>query len=491
MALHSLEKRIIMALKDKGEMSLEDLSRETKLSLDHVRRATEWLRLKKLLDVRKESNVKVKLDEEGIKAYKEGLPERKIIKRLKDEGGKIDLRELSKEFDKKEISASLGRLKLKGIVEVRGNEVILIKDTYLDEEKIISKLYGDGKYLEDFNDYEKRILMDLKRRPRFIKEEEEAKFFFKLKEEARNLVISLDKEIDRLSPDLLISGEWRNYSLRPYDVEAPVSLAPMGKKHPLQSFIDEVREIFISMGFEEIEGPLVQPSFWNFDALFIPQDHPARELQDTFYLSNLMAKGSGGEYRSIIAKVHEKGGFTGSKGWGYKWREIEADRLVLRTHTTAVTIEYLAKYKPKKARIFSVGRVFRNEKVTYKNLVEFHQIEGIVVGREVNLRDLMGLLTKFYHKLGLKEVKFWPSFFPYTEPSLQSVVYFDKLNRWVELCGMGIFRPEVTLPFGVREPVLAWGGGLERLVMLKYDIKDVRELYKNDINWLRRLKLCP
>ncbi|MEM4311133.1 MAG: phenylalanine--tRNA ligase subunit alpha [Nitrososphaerales archaeon] len=487
-ALHSLEKRVILTLKGKEELSLEDLRKETNLSLDHLRRAIEWLRLKGLLSIRREVFIKVKLDEKGLKAHFEGLPERIIIERLKEKG-KASLKEISKEFDRDEFSAGLGRLKDKEIIKVDKGEVILLRDSVLEEEVLISKLYH-GRYLQELNEREKKILMELKKRPSFIKEEEEAKIYVKLTEEGKRIDISLEREIDRLNPELLITGKWREYSLRAYDVEAPVSLAPMGKKHPIQRVIDEVREIFISMGFEEIEGPLVQPSFWNFDALFIPQDHPARELQDTFYLSNLESKNSGGDYREIIAKVHENGAFTGSKGWGYKWKGSEADKLVLRTHTTAVTINYLAKYKPHNTKIFSVGRVFRNEKVTYKNLVEFHQIEGIVVGKDVSLRDLMGLLKEFYFKLGLKEVKFWPSFFPYTEPSLQSVVYYGKLNRWIELCGMGIFRPEVTLPFGIKEPVLAWGGGLERLVMLKHDIQDVRELYKNDLNWLRKVRLC-
>jgi phenylalanyl-tRNA synthetase alpha chain len=154
-------------------------------------------------------------------------------------------------------------------------------------------------------------------------------------------------------------------------------------------------------------------------------------------------------------------------------------------------VRYLADKKPDQARVFSVGRVFRNEKVTFKNLVEFHQIEGITVGSRVTLRDIMGLLSKFYDRLGLKKIKFWPSFFPYTEPSLQSMVYNEKLSKWVELCGMGIFRPEVTRPLGVKNPVLAWGGGLERLVMLRYGLDDARYLYENDLEWLRSVPLCP
>jgi phenylalanyl-tRNA synthetase alpha chain len=191
-----------------------------------------------------------------------------------------------------------------------------------------------------------------------------------------------------------------------------------------------------------------------------------------------------------VSKVHKDGGETGSTGWGYKWELAKSKDTVLRTHTTASTIKYLADYKPKDARVFSIGRVFRNEKVTFKNSAEFHQIEGIAVGENVTLRDLMGLLGKFYSKLGLKKVKFWPTFFPYTEPSLQSMVFFEGMNKWVELCGMGIFRPEVTHPMGVTNPVLAWGGGLERLVMLRHGITDIRDLYSNNLDWLRRRPLC-
>lgn len=164
--------------------------------------------------------------------------------------------------------------------------------------------------------------------------------------------------------------------------------------------------------------------------------------------------------------------------------------MVLRTHTTCATINYLAENKPSEARVFSLGRVFRNEKVSYKHLVEFNQVEGIVVGKDVSLRDLMGIQTQFYKKLGLNKIKFWPTFFPYTEPSLQTMVYNDKLEKWIELFGMGIFRPEVTHPLGIKKPVLAWGGGIERIAMLKYGLNDVREFYNNNLNWLRSTPKC-
>ena len=252
---------------------------------------------------------------------------------------------------------------------------------------------------------------------------------------------------------------------RAIDVEAAAPTIFAARSHPLRDVIDEVREIFVSLGFSEIIGNNVQSSFWNFDALFTPQDHPAREMQDTFYLKNAKA--------NTIAKLDQikKVSDAHKKGWNYQWQSDEARRLVLRTHTTCVTIRALADQKHDEARLFSIGKVFRNEKLSYKHLAEFHQVEGVVVGKNVTLRDLMGLQTEFYHKMGIKKIKFWPTFFPYTEPSLQSMIYNEKLGKWVELFGMGIFRPEVTKPLGIKNPVLAWGGGIERIAMLRYGLR--------------------
>jgi len=268
------------------------------------------------------------------------------------------------------------------------------------------------------------------------------------------------------------------------DVEADVPEVFVARTHPLKDTIDEIREIFVTLGFSEILGNMTQSSFWNFDALFTPQDHPARELQDTFYLDGINAKKIGTSEQ--IRKVSE----SHKKNWRYQWDINEARKMVLRTHTTCVTIKHLAENKPDEARIFSLGRVFRNEKVSYKHLVEFNQIEGIVVGKDASLRNLMGIQREFYKRIGITKIKFWPTFFPYTEPSLQTMVYNEKLGKWIELFGMGIFRPEVTKPLGITQPVLAWGGGIERIAMLKYDLGDVREFYNNDLGWLRSTTKC-
>jgi phenylalanyl-tRNA synthetase alpha chain len=134
--------------------------------------------------------------------------------------------------------------------------------------------------------------------------------------------------------------------------------------------------------------------------------------------------------------------------------------------------------------------VFRRETVSYKHLAEFMQIDGIVVDERANLTSLKGTLTEFYRQLGFDKVKFKPSFFPYTEPSAEVFIFSEKHDTWIEVCGSGIFRPEVTEPLGCKVPVLAWGGGLERIALLRYGASHIKALYDDDIEWLREVPRC-
>ena len=328
----------------------------------------------------------------------------------------------------------------------------------------------------------------MKNRPGYIKENVEKSFFVSLTKEGKNLVpqINLDanNEIGTLTSEILKSGKWKNENFTQIDVTSHVRTLLMGRTHPLTDIIAEIREIFVSMGFSEIEGSTIQSCFWNFDVLFTPQDHPARDMQDTFYMSNLIDDDIDSVISNKVSDFHKN-------EWNYDWNLEKSKKTVLRTHTTPVTIKYLSENKPTYGRIFSIGRVFRNEKMSYKHLMEFHQIEGIVIGESISLRDLMGLQKQFYSKLGIEKVKFWPTYFPYTEPSLQSMVYIDKIGKWIELFGMGMFRPEVTQSIGMVNNVLAWGGGLERIAMIRYGLDDVRELYDNKLSWLRTQLICP
>ena len=459
--LHDIEKKIIDSLQKKSEQTPEQLSESTELSIDQVRRGIEWLRLKEFAKVIESSKVTVSLGRNGIDSLKNGLPERKLMDLIKD--GSKSFEEIRKTLSGAGFNAAIANAKKNGWVNIEKTDsgsTISTKEKPVEtpEEKLIS-LIGDKSIPEEQIE-NKLALKFLLQRPDYV-----------LQNTEKSKIISLTERSSQIDTTLSDIGA--------IDVEADAALVYAARTHPLKDTIDEIREIFVKLGFSEIQGNLTQSSFWNFDALFTPQDHPARELQDTFYIENLKSQNQASSTQiKQVSKSH-------SQNWHYDWKLSESQKMVLRTHTTCATIKYLAEQKPDEARIFSLGRVFRNEKVSYKHLVEFNQIEGIVIGNNTTLRDLMGIQKEFYKQLGLTKIKFWPTFFPYTEPSLQTMVYNEKLGKWIELFGMGIFRPEVTKPLGIDKPVLAWGGGIERIAMLKYELDDVREFYNNNLNWLR------
>ncbi len=295
----------------------------------------------------------------------------------------------------------------------------------------------------------------------------------------------------QLTSEDLTTGGWRRIELKPYDVTLAAETAVPVKSHPFQRILEQTRRAFLEMGFTEMVSPMVETAFWDFDALFQPQDHPARDMQDTFYLARpATGRLPASELVERVKRTHEDGGDTGSLGWGYRWSEDRARRMVLRTHTTATTVRALAADPNPPRKVFCVGRVFRNETITYKHLPEFTQVDGIIIDKKANFAMLLAVLKEFYRKMGFQRVKFKPAFFPYTEPSAEVFVWMDSKKTWIELGGSGVFRPEVTKPLGCDVPVLAWGLGLERLAMQRYGLGDIRTLYWTDLDWLREVPLC-
>jgi phenylalanyl-tRNA synthetase alpha chain len=456
---HDIEKKIINSLKKNPIQTPETLEKSTQLLPDQIRRGIEWLKLKNLAIVDESKSSTLSLGKNGVDSFEKGLPERRLLNLLTN--GPRKLSDLQKELGFV-FGPAMGLSRKNNWIETSSDKIILkIIPSILPGEKTLQQI-GSGTSSKDQID--KIDLSELLKRPDFIIENIMTSKKISLTDSAKSIDVSNT------------SGA--------IDVEADVPELFVARTHPLKDTIDEIREIFVTLGFSEIFGNMTQSSFWNFDALFTPQDHPARELQDTFFLDDVSAKKIGtAEQIRNVSNSHKK-------NWRYQWDINEARKMVLRTHTTCVTIKHLAENKPDEARIFSLGRVFRNEKVSYKHLVEFNQIEGIVVGKDANLRNLMGIQREFYKRIGITKIKFWPTFFPYTEPSLQTMVYNEKLGKWIELFGMGIFRPEVTKPLGITKPVLAWGGGIERIAMLKYGLTDVREFYNNDLGWLRSNTKC-
>ncbi len=491
---HPIERKLLTSLSQVNQAGLQELEGLTGLSIDQIRRGIEWLKAKKLIITEETENDIYTLGDLGSRAIEIGLPERRLVNLVKKTGGSEEIAPVSRSLGA-EFAAALGIAKKNRWIRLDGSRIFLEKDheNREPEEDVLEKIAGEkGLSRSVLTREELETIAALKKRhDGYVKESRVKTISVGLSPEGRKaLKTFVSDEIDEITPEVLRSGNWKEQPLRAINVVSPAPTVHPGRRHPMRLFMDEVRETFLSLDFEEIYGLMSQSALWNFDALFIPQQHPAREMQDTFYLSKTRARLSDYEKEiRAIKSAHEEGADTGSRGWRYPWSVEEASRVVLRTHTTAVTISYLAEKQPEEARVFSVGRVFRNEKSNYKHNPEFYQIEGVMVGEKLNVRNLIYILTKFYAKLGFTEIKFWPTFFPYTEPSLQTMVYLKEAGRWMELGGMGPFRPEVTLPLGVKNPVLAWGLSLDRLVMLRYHVQDIRQLFGANLGWLRELPI--
>jgi phenylalanyl-tRNA synthetase alpha chain len=494
--LHPIEKLLLERVANSDRISVEKLFETSGLSGDQVRRGIEWLKFKKLIASIDKLRCVISLGSNGFEACKKGLPERRLVNAIKNGNDSVASVLKGGVLELDEINAAIAIAKRNHWIQFtqlqNGDKKFLLTaeaDFLSSEEKLLQKLVKLNNSIDvsELSSEETQAIELLRRRPKYIIEDERKYSEIILLDGGRRLAQAIHNTDDlerKLTTDMILSGKWKDTRFSSLDVMAHVPYLYAGRQHPLTDIIDEVKEIFFSMGFTEIDGSVIQASFWNFDVLFIPQDHPAREMQDTFYIAGAnQNEFANPDQIQNVSSMHEN-------GWKSNWNIEDARRLVLRTHTTSATIGYLANNKPQSARVFSIGRVFRNEKVSYKHLVEFNQVEGIVTDRHVTLRDLMGLQKEFYSKLGIKKIKFWPTFFPYTEPSLQSMIYNYALDKWVEMGGMGIFRPEVTQPLGIKNPVLAWGLGIERIAMLRFGLNDVRDLYSNELGWLRDLPKC-
>ncbi|QSL67118.1 hypothetical protein MERGE_001507 [Pneumocystis wakefieldiae] len=234
--------------------------------------------------------------------------------------------------------------------------------------------------------------------------------------------LSIKEQITDLTVAILQSKLYESMEFKSYNFDAKGANIPCGSLHPLLKMREEFRSIFFELGFEEMPtNKFVESCFWNFDSLFVPQQHPARDLQDTFYIKTpqlskpIQEKG----YVEAVRRIHEEGDF-GSIGYRYPWSLEESRRLVLRTHTTSISATMLYKLANQEggftpAKYFSIDRVFRNETVDSTHLAEFHQVEGVIADYNLTLGDLIGFMDLFYSKMGVKNLKFKPTYNPYTD----------------------------------------------------------------------------
>lgn len=442
----------------------------------------------------------------GSDAVASGFPERVVASAVHSNGGSVDIKELPQfsGLDPKAIGQSLRWLTGKGWGTKTGSTIKTEgpppNEPGADEIFLGSMASSDVVTDSDLSasgidpaTVEKALEL-LKGRESWFVLKERTLRSLRLSKAGLELVsqgISPAEEIGQLTSEMLMSGSWRDAILRRYDVTLEAEKAVAGRIHPFMKIIDQTRKVFLEMGFDEVSSPYAESGFWDFDALFQPQDHPAREMQDTFFLSRPQRCSLPDP--DLVARVratHENGGDTGSVGWCYDWSEEKARQAVLRTHTTASTIRALASKPEGPRKVFCVGRVFRRETIDFKHLPVFFQVDGIIIDEKASFATLLGTLESFYRKMGFEKFQFRPAFFPYTEPSVEVFVWHEKKRDWIEMGGAGIFRPEVTVPLGCNCPVLAWGLGLERIAMFTYELNDIREIYLPDLKWLKEVPSC-
>ena len=487
-SLHPLERKIIPFLKNNS--TLQDLKKSS-LSETEITRALQWLENKQILKIKKEKQEIIELDKNGLEYTKKGLPEKQLLILLKTPLTIPEIKQKSS-LSNEEINISLGLLKKKSAIKIDQKisltsqaEQLLKKETL--EERFLKSL---PLSLPSLTPEQKYSYQELKKRKQIIKTTTKKELTITL----TSLGEQLTKQkletnlIETLTPDII--KNYKNQKFRRYNVTINVPKIYGGKRHIVNQSISYIKKIWLELGFKEMQGSIIQTAFWDLDALFVPQDHSARDMQDTFYLD--LPKGKLPELQKIIKQTHESGWTTGSKGWQYPYNEDQAKEILLRTHTTVLSAQTINKLKlsdlPQK--FFSVGKVYRNEALTWKSLFEFYQVEGIVIDENANFRNLIGYLKEFFKKLGYEKIRIRPAHFPYTEPSAEIDIFHPIKKTWIELGGSGIFRPEVTKPLlGKEIPVLAWGLGLERSIMEYYNIKDIRDLYKNDLKFLKEAKI--
>ncbi|MFA5953142.1 MAG: phenylalanine--tRNA ligase subunit alpha [Candidatus Pacearchaeota archaeon] len=492
-SLSPIERKIFPHLEEKN---IEDICKKSNLDRTTVLRALEYLNKKEIIKLNFLKKKIIELGINGILYKRKGLPER-ILLNLLNAKRILTLKDAQKEtkLSNDEFKASIGVLKKKALIELKNEKIIFNANKEEIAKKSLEEIFIENIPLDydKLTPEQKFAFESLQKRKNIVEIQEKKDIKIEITELGKELLKSnLNSEflIEQLSPEIIKDEKnWKGKKFRRYDINGHVPRIYGGKRHFVNSAIDYAREIWKEMGFKEMNGNIVQSSFWNFDALFTAQDHPVREMQDTFFLKE-KTEINDKKIMKMIKEAHEKG-VSKSKGWNYEWDEEEAKKLVLRTHTTCLSALKLYELKKfeKPEKFFAIGKCFRNETVDWSHGFEFNQTEGIVIDKNANFRHLLGYLKQFFKKMGFEKIRFTPAYFPYTEPSVEINVWHPEKNKWLELGGAGILRPEVVVPLlGEYIPVLAWGPGFDRILMDYYEIKDLRDLYKNDLTQLRNIK---
>lgn len=487
-----------------------NLANDTKIAeksgydITATRRTLQFLSNKGLLNLKFRTKKEIDLGSNGIRYLKEGLPERKLLDLL-GEFKNLQLNEAKKRssLSENEFNIALGVLKKKAFVSVIADRI-----NFESSKEEISKKMLEEKFLEELpldleklKPEQKLVFQEFQKRKKIIEIKETSEINIELTDKGKKIFsragelqkVSL---IEEVTPEIIKSEEWKHKQFRHYDISSKIPEIYGGKRQPYYQFLEEVREKLVGMGFEEMQGPTITNEFWNFDALFQPQFHAAREWSATYYIKeDFEVELPEKKIINAVRKEHQQ-------GWKYAWQLKLAKRIIPRPQATAISALKLASSPNIPGKYFAIARCYRPDVVDARHLTEFNQVEGIILGKNLNLANLFYTLKEFAIEIaGVAEndIRFRPSYFPFTEPSVELDIKHEKLG-WIEIGGAGIFRKEVVRPFlnvlknknkkenleNVR--VLAWGLGIDRLAMFKLGIEDIRSLFSSDLEWLRKIR---
>jgi phenylalanyl-tRNA synthetase alpha chain len=457
------EIKILDFLKIVKRSNSEEIANKTGLSISSVLSLINLLAEKGYVRVEKKVEEYYALTEEGKKRKNEGLPEDILINKL---NGKEEEINNVKTMLGEDFNIAISWAKKKGLIDIKKGKIIPKVSSHVSEE------YYALFNLENAN---KNLIEVLEQRG-LVEKREKIIILVELLKEPEEITPT----ISNITHEILVSGEWKKYKFKKYNVAAFPPFFPISKKHYFKEFLEKVKDIMINLGFTEVNTGYVEMEFYNFDILFQPQDHPAREIHDSFSIEGI-GKIDNQDLLNNVKKMHES-------SWKYEWKQEIALRLMLRSQSTATTARVLASKPNPPLKVFTVGKVFRPDAIDATHLIEFHQLDGLIIDDNFTFRDLLGVLREIFYRLGIREIKFKPAYFPFTEPSVEVYGYLEKLG-WVEMCGAGLLRPEILNAVGIKSRAGAWGIGLERLAMSFLNINDIRLLYSNNIEYIREMKV--
>lgn len=495
-SLHPLERKVL------PEVELADvleISEKLGISEVEVKMGIQLLEQRDLVSIELIDEKVVELDKFGLEFVDSDLPEILFLKDLL--GGEKKMSELS--VDKSIIGSALGILKKNNLISIRkeDEQIFTASDSAFDFVsgfKNPLKFFENGVLVSDLKGEVLAAYEELKRRPKFLKEISRKGMSFSLTDFGREVFSELKEKFlnldlaESVDSEMLKSGSFEGKEFRHYDVSVSAGFENVGRFHPMLEANSILKEIFVEMGFCEMEGPMVESAFWCMDSMWIPQDHPARDEQDTFYLEGKADLDL--ELVSKVCDMHENGLKKSHTPKGEWSKDITAQRL-LRTHSTATTFRKLAELgeRLKKGecidgKYFYVAHNFRNEAIDATHLAEFFQGEGFIIGDDLSLAHLMGFVREYYAKLGIDKIRFKPTFNPYTEPSMEAHYYDEKMDKWYALINSGIFRQETLEPLGLGgKTVIAWGMGASRVATLLAGKSSMRDITGTtcDFDWLK------